>query len=143
MKLKIDRVFLKKEYTIGFLSVDGVYLCDTLEDPVRDFNKDGDLLDEGETKIYGNTAIPYGTYEVRLTYSPHFKRTLPILLNVKHFEGIRIHRGVNQKHTEGCILVGENKIKGGLVDSAYWEEKIVALLKDAEDRKEKVFIEIV
>lgn len=143
MKLRLDRVFLKKDYTIGFLSVDGVYLCDTLEDPVRDFNKDGDLLDTGETKIYGNTAIPYGIYEVKLTYSPHFKRVLPILLDVKHFEGIRIHRGVNQKHTEGCILVGKNKIKGGLVDSAHWEKMVIALLKDAEDRKEKVFIEIV
>lgn len=81
----------------------------TLEDRVRDINKDGDLNDPGEKKIHSQTAIPAGRYEVKLSYSPRFKRVLPEILNVPGFVGIRIHGGNAHINTEGCILIAKNK----------------------------------
>ena len=49
--------------------------------------------------------IPCGTYPVRVTWSPKFKRMLPIVLNVPGRSGIRVHRGTKPEHSRGCILV--------------------------------------
>lgn len=81
MKLTLKRIALRSTYTIGRLYVDGNYFCDTLEDTVRDLNKNG-KFDNGEKKVYGKTAIPYGTYEIKWTYSPRFKKYTPQLMNV-------------------------------------------------------------
>ena len=133
MKLRLERIYTCDTYTIGKLYVNGDYFCDTLEDTVRDMNKDGDLNDKGEGKVYGKTAIPYGTYKVVLNKSPKFKRILPRLLDVPHFSGILIHRGNRAKDTHGCILVGKNTIKGMVTSSTYYENKLVDLLKDEKD----------
>lgn len=123
IKLLVKREFFAETYTIGKLYVDGVYFCDTLENPVRP---------EG-VKIPNETAIPYGTYGVIVNFSPKFKRVLPRLLNVPMFDGILIHRGNSVKDTSGCILVGENKVKGMVLNSTPYEEKLVELLKDKKD----------
>jgi hypothetical protein len=137
MKLTLKRRYLGEEYTIGSLFIDDQYFCDTIEDKVRDYNKDGDLLDAGETKIWGKTAIPYGTYPVDLTMSPKFKRVLPLVKNVRHFEGIRIHRGNTAGDSAGCILPGENKKKGQVINSTKWEmaiiEKILVAIHNSEE----------
>lgn len=143
MKLKLERLYLKYTYTIGKLYIDDKYFCDTVEDKVRDLNKDGDLNDLGETKVYGETAIPYGTYEVEVTYSPKFKRELPLIKNVPHFEGIRIHKGNYAANSSGCVITGENKIKGGVINSTPYEIKITSLIKEAQNKGEKITIEIV
>lgn len=132
MRLQLKRRYLGAEYTIGSLYVDGRYFCDTLEDTVRDLNRNG-IFDGGEKKIYGRTAIPYGTYEVILSPSPKFGRTLPRLLRVPHFEGILIHAGNTAADTSGCILVGENKVKGRVENSRKWETQLVKLLTGAEN----------
>ena len=143
MDLKLNRIFFHKNYTIGKLYVNGQYFCDTLEDTNRDFNRDGDLLDEGEAKVYAETAIPFGAYKVEVTMSPRFKRYLPLLLDVPHFTGIRIHAGNSAGDSSGCILVGLNKVKGGLVRSREYEDKLVNLLLESQKKGEKIFIEIV
>lgn len=81
MKLTLKRIALRPTYTIGKLYIDDAYFCDTLEDTVRDTNKSG-KFDNGEQKIKGKTAIPYGTYEIKWTYSPRFKKYTPQLMNV-------------------------------------------------------------
>lgn len=143
MKLKLKRRFFAEEYTIGTLSIDGVQFCDTLEDKNRDHNKDGDLNDPGEGKVYAKTAIPFGTYKVIVNRSPKFKRDLPRLLDVPHFEGILIHRGNTDKDSAGCILVGENKVKGQVINSTQYENELVKRLKSAIKKGEEVEIEIV
>ena len=80
MELLLQRLYLKTEYTIGRLSVDGLYFCDTLEDRVHDLSC--------EPKIPGRTAIPAGRYEVTVNRSPRFGRDLPRLLDVPGFTGI-------------------------------------------------------
>lgn len=122
MKLQIKRIAKKSDYTIGKLYIDGEYFCDTLEDRVRNLPK--------EKKIAGETAIPSGKYPVIVNKSPRFGRLLPRLLNVPHFEGILIHRGNTAKDTSGCILVGENKRTGMVLNSTYYEERLVEILKD-------------
>ncbi|RGN50927.1 MULTISPECIES: DUF5675 family protein [unclassified Bacteroides] len=128
MKLLLKRIALRDTYTIGKIYIDGEYFCDTLEDKVRDLNKNG-VFDGDEKKVYGETAIPYGTYKVILSYSPKFKRILPELLDVPCFTGIRIHRGNTEKDTAGCLLVGENKVRGKVLNSTYWEKKLIEKLE--------------
>ena len=141
-EILVKRLYLKENYTIGKMYVDGVYLCDTLEDRVRDYNKDGDLLDEGEEKVYGETAIPYGRYRITVTLSPKFKRELPRLLAVPHFTGILVHEGRNSGSTSGCILVGENKIKGGLINSRPYVQELTSWIKIQESMGNAVYITI-
>lgn len=140
MKLTLKRIALKPKYTIGKLYIDDKYFCDTLEDTVRDLNKDG-KFDNGEKKIKGKTAIPYGMYEIKWTYSPRFKKYTPQLMNVPSFEGIRIHAGNSSKDTEGCLLLGENKKVGMVLNSKATIAKFCPIIKDA-CAKGKVTIEI-
>ena len=140
MKLKLNRIALRKTYTIGKLYIDGKYFCDTLEDTVRDTNKSG-KFDNGEKKVKGKTAIPYGTYEIKWTYSPRFKKYTPQLMNVPQFEGIRIHAGNSSTDTEGCLLLGENKKVGMVLNSRATINKFYPIIKEA-CYKGKVTIEI-
>lgn len=139
MEIVLKRLYKKEDYTIGKLYVNGKYFCDTLEDKVRDLNKDGDLNDNGEGKVPGKTAIPYGRYKVVTNIcSPKYaKRSsyiwcggyLPRLLDVPHFDGILIHAGNSESHTSGCILVGENKVKGVVSNSMATLRKLYTELK--------------
>ena len=140
MKLTLNRIALRQTYTIGKLYIDGKYFCDTLEDTVRDTNKSG-KFDNGEKKIKGKTAIPYGTYEIKWTYSPRFKKYTPQLMNVPSFEGIRIHSGNSSTDTEGCLLLGENKKVGMVLNSRATINKFYKIIKEACS-KGKVTIEI-
>lgn len=143
MKLLLKRIALRDTYTIGKLYIDNHYFCDTLEDKVRDLNKDGDLNDAGEGKVAGQTAIPYGTYKVTMdVQSPKFsqrasyawcKGYLPRLLNVPHFDGIMIHSGNTADHSSGCILVGENTVKGQVLNSMNTLKRLYDILKGADD----------
>lgn len=142
-ELRLERKYLKETYTIGQLFVDGEFFCDTLEDPVRDLNKDGDLEDAGEFKIYGETAIPYGRHRVIVSDSPKLKRELPLILDVKHFTGIRIHKGVSALSTLGCVCIGENNKPGRLTNGKFYEDKLVAMLKEYIASGEEIYIDIV
>ena len=111
-----------KSYTIGRLYLNGAYFGDSLEPQWRD-------LKGGEPKVAGKTAIPEGTYKIIMKQSPKFGRMLPTLLNVPQFKGILIHRGNTAKDTAGCILVGENREVGKVLNSTYYEQKLVEILK--------------
>lgn len=140
MKLTLKRIALRPTYTIGRLYIDDVYFCDTIEDTVRDINKNG-KFDNGEKKVHSKTAIPYGTYEIKWTYSPRFKKYTPQLMNVPSFEGIRIHAGNTSADTEGCLILGENKQVGKVLNSRATINKFYQIIKKACS-KEKVTIEI-
>lgn len=140
MKLTLKRIALRPTYTIGKLYIDDAYFCDTLEDTVRDTNKSG-KFDNGEQKIKGKTAIPYGTYEIKWTYSPRFKKYTPQLMNVPSFEGIRIHAGNTSADTEGCLILGENKQVGKVLNSRATINKFYPIIKKACSNG-KVTIEI-
>lgn len=105
---------------MGSLYIDGAYCCMTLEDTVRD------------TKIYGETAIPSGTYQVLLTWSPKFQRDLPILQDVPGFTGVRIHVGNTPADTEGCILVGRSAGHDSIAHSRLAFEALYAEMRGAD-----------
>ena len=134
MKIEVNRIFKASNYTIGELSVNNNYVCDTLEDKVR---ADGE-------KVYGETAIPSGTYTVTLSYSNRFKKTMPEILNVPNFSGIRIHCGNSSKDTEGCLLVGkwDGKTENWISDSKNSYNKLYSLLEEAFNKKENITITI-
>ena len=143
MLITIDRAWKKDGYTISRLYVNGeLFGCNTLEDTDRGLRQDMHLEEIKKKKAYGQTAIPRGSYECVYTYSNRFKKMLPLLLNVKGFEGIRIHSGNSVKDTEGCILVGLNLKKGMVLNSREWTNKLVSKMKDAWNRKERVIIVI-
>lgn len=134
MRLELNRIAKKLLYTIGKLFVDGKYFCDTLEDRCRDLDR--------EEKVMNETAIPAGVYEVIVNVSAKFKRKLPLLLDVPHFTGIRIHRGNTDKDTSGCILVGENKQLGRVINSTPYELRLTEMLERAMLSGEKITIEV-
>ena len=151
MELILKRIAKKKTYTIGKLGIlpaasvdanvnvdEGTYFCDTLEPPVR----------EVKTKSRGGItqkpfAIPEGRYPVVITYSPKFKKWLPLLLNVPQFSGIRIHAGNTPRDTAGCILVGENKQVGQLQNSTLWLNRLKQKIVEAKERGEGVWIRVI
>ena len=142
MEIKVKRITpIDYPYTIGKMYIDREYFCDTLEDRVRDINKNG-KFDNGEVKIAGETAIPYGRYQVIVNVSPKFKRELPRLLDVPNFEGVLIHRGNTPADTAGCVLVGENKVKGKVINSTPYEQKLVQIMKEALSKGEEIWITI-
>ena len=166
MELILRRIAKKKGYTIGRLYIkseetkdkpitphsegkgeaqsslskeraggEALYFCDTLEPQWRDYKN-------GEYKIKGRSAIPEGRYAVVISWSPKMKKWLPILLNVPKFSGIRIHAGNTAKDTEGCILVGENREVGKVLDSRMWLSRLKQKIVEAKERGEGVWIRV-
>ena len=145
MNLELKRIFKGKDYTIGRLFINGEYFCDTLEDPVRQ-------LDSIKDKIYSETAIPAGKYKVSMSIvSPKYSirksynwcgGRLPRLLDVPFFEGILIHSGNTPDHTAGCILVGENKVKGQVINSMNTLKNLWVKLNVADEIGEEIWIDI-
>lgn len=137
MEIDLERIYKGIDYTIGKLYINGSYLCDTLEDKVR-------ILNSYEDKVYGETAIPIGRYKVILSYSNHFKRILPEILNVEFFRGVRIHEGNDKDNTEGCVLVGEcrNVEEGYIYNSKKAMKKLMGILQTATDNNEEIYINI-
>jgi hypothetical protein len=118
--------------TIGRLFINGENTCFTLEDVVR---PDG-------VKIYGETAIPEGTYKVIVNYSNRFQTLMPLLLDVPGFSGIRIHKGNTDKDTHGCILLGTNSTGTTITNSKKAYDPVFARIKAAYDAGEEIWITI-
>jgi len=133
MDLKVKRNIFGDDYTVGDFTANGNFLANSLEDKVR----------IPFVKIAHKTAIPAGKYEVILDESTRFKRIMPHILNVPHFNGIRIHSGNTDEDTEGCILIGTHKSGADFIgDSRVFNEILMDILQRAVDREEKIWITI-
>lgn len=143
MELRVERRWPKEDYTIGILFVNGVRFSETLEDKVR----------PNGVKIYGRTAIPYGRYRIDMNitsakfknrnWAKPYQGKLPRLIDVPNFTGVLIHVGNTAADTEGCILVGNNRIKGMLLDSTVrFCELMDNYLVPAWNKREEIWITI-
>lgn len=142
MKLELKRIAKKDKYTIGHLYIENKYFCDTLEDPDRGITSTMNLTEIKSKKIKGDTAIPTGTYKITLdVVSPKYSNfskypyvkfcggKMPRLLNIPGYEGVLIHAGNTQKDTEGCLLVGLNKVVGKVINSQVTWKKLYEILQ--------------
>lgn len=141
MEIKVKRIAKKATYTIGKLYIDGKYFCDTLEDKDRGLTSSMSESEISKIKVYGKTAIPTGTYTIIWNYSSKFKKMMPLLLNTPGFSGIRIHSGNTEDDSLGCILVGDNKQVGKVLNSRDTVNRLYPIIKEACS-KEKVTITI-
>ena len=142
LELLLDRKYRKETYTIGNLYVDGEWFCNALEDKDRGLSQTMPLEEINKIKVYGETAIPTGRYEVRMDivspkyngvkwYKDNFGGRMPRLESVKGFSGILIHSGNTALDSNGCILVGLNKAKGKVLDSRATFQKLWKVLEQA------------
>lgn len=138
MRMELIRRRIINGATEGDLYLDGELFCRTIEDVVRD------LGPNGEGKVYGQTAIPEGSYRVILNESPRFKKILPRLLDVPGFDGILMHKGNGPEDTLGCILVGESvengRIPAGASSPAF--ARLMRALDAVQARGEAIVISI-
>lgn len=158
MKLILKRIAKRDTYTIGKLYINGAYFCDTIEDVDRGVNSTMEFVNLGngegywiansETKIkkvYSQTAIPTGTYKINMntksekysnnkyTWARPYKGYLPRLEDVPGFEGVLIHVGNTPSDSSGCILVGQNKVKGKVINSTVTFYKLMEILQNTDE----------
>lgn len=152
MELTVVRKYPKEKYTISNLYINGVWFCNILEDKDRGLYQGMSEEIIKQIKVPTQTAIPYGRYRVTLKIqSPKYSKRkqyakcngyLPRLLDVPGFDGILIHIGNTAEDSAGCLLVGLNKAKGKVLESTTTFWKLYDILKQAEDKGEKIWINI-
>lgn len=154
MRLTLDRKWKKTTYTVGILYVDGVRFCETIEDRDRGL-KQSDALDWIRAKkVAGETAIPTGTYRVRLDIvSPKYAGVkwykdfcggrMPRLMDVPGWDGILLHPGNSALDSWGCILPGRNTAVGKVTSSRDTFAALYKKMKAAAGRGEEITITIV
>ena len=153
MKLTLKRIYTCKDYTIGHLYVDGSYICDTLEDTDRMLDSSMTLDQIAKIKVKGMTAIPTGRYKVLMNIvSPKYSKSkyymnickgrVPRLDNVPGYSGVLMHVGNTAADTEGCLLLGYNKVKGQVISSKVAFEKVYNKLSIAKSIGQTIYIDI-
>lgn len=156
MELTLKRIFKGPKYTIGHLFINGVYECDTLEPPYMG-TKQTDSIEFIKSTKKGNTAIPSGVYNINMDIiSPKFKDRswakpfggkLPTIEDVPAFDRVLIHVGNKASQyglsdTQACILVGENKIKGQVVNSTATFQELYSVMLKAKLSGEEITLTI-
>lgn len=152
LNLNVKRVYKSPLYTIGHLYINDKYFCDTLEDTDRGLKSTDDLISLKAAKVKSKTAIPTGKYKVTLkVQSPRFKEKsqyafcsgrLPRLIDVPAYDGVLIHIGNKPEDTDGCLLVGQNKVKGQVINSTVTFKKLYEILSKSDKSNEEIYITI-
>jgi hypothetical protein len=132
INLLLERVIKTADYTIGNLSIDGEFFCNTSEDTCRIVANDCSM------KIFGKTAIPEGSYDVEMEWRQKHQHFYPHIKNVPCFEGILIHGGNTVQDTEGCILLGEQTKEPGMIKNCKVYQDL--LNEKIEGQKVKIVI---
>lgn len=152
MELKVKRIAKQSTYSIGKLSINDDYFCDTCEDADRALTSEMSLEQIKEIKKQDITAIPTGRYRITMSVqSPKFskykqysfcKGYLPRLIDVPGFEGVLLHIGNRASDSSGCILVGKNTAKGAVMNSTETFKQLYDILKAADEAGEEIYITI-
>ena len=153
MNIIVERAWKKDTYTIGKLIIDGKRICETIEDKDRGLTDNMSVDEIKKKKVYGETAIPAGTYTISMNVvSPKFKSRawakkyggiVPRILNVKGFDGVLLHPMNTAKDSYGCIGMGRNTAVGKVTNSTYWFYYIMDnYLIPAKNKKETIQLTI-
>lgn len=153
MEIKVERKWKKNTYTISNLSINGEFFCNTIEDKDRGLKQTDSLETIKKIKVYAETAIPAGRYEITIEIvSQKYKSVkwyndlcggrMPRLLNVPGFEGVLIHPGNTALDSAGCLIVGKNSIKGGVTQSRDYFKRLYKKMEAAANNGEKIYITI-
>ena len=153
MNIIVERAWKKDTYTIGKLIIDGKRICETIEDKDRGLTDNMSVDEIKKKKVYGETAIPAGTYTISMNVvSPKFKSRawakkyggiVPRILNVKGFDGVLLHPMNIAKDSYGCIGMGRNTAVGKVTNSTYWFYYIMDnYLIPAKNKKETIQLTI-
>jgi len=143
MELQLKREIFTDISTIGSLTIDGKFECYILEDKDRNLTDLMPLEKIAGTKVYGKTCIPYGRYEIDWTMSARFKVMMPILLNVKGYAGIRIHKGNTEVDSLGCLLCGTRKKNNMVTESTLATRNLYTKIEAAKKQGQRIYITIV
>lgn len=153
LELTVRRRARRDTYTIGSMEINADVFCDTLEDTDRGLTSSMSLEEIAEKKVYGQTAIPCGHYRVDMdTVSPKYSKIefyqktcdgkLPRLVGVPGYSGVLIHCGNTAADTDGCIIIGENKAVGKVLNSRATFTRFIKRLQAAHDAGEEIWITI-
>ena len=153
LELTVRRRAKRDTYTIGHMEINADIVCDTLEDTDRGLTSSMSLEEIKKRKVHGKTAIPCGHYRVDMdTVSPKYadhdfyKRTcggkLPRLVGVPGYSGVLIHCGNTAEDTDGCIIIGENKAVGKVLNSRATFERFIKRLVKAHEDGEEIWITV-
>lgn len=139
VNILLQRKKLAATFTAGII-VFGGYTYHTLEDTSRQMTVENGVV---KGKVYAQTAIPAGEYQVVDVYSPKYKKNMLRLLNVVTHEGILIHSGSTSEDTAGCLLlgfkqIGEDKIGDSRKAMVQFNQDVRAEIAKGN----KIFIEI-
>lgn len=138
MNIVVERLQVDPDVTISGITVDGEWCCWGLEDPVREVP--GQAV--SAWKIPGKTAIPAGRYKVIVDMSARFKRLLPLLIDVPGYSGVRIHAGNTTADTEGCILVGHDRLAKSIARSQLALADLMSKMAEAQRKGEAIWLEL-
>lgn len=159
MELKLKRVARKEKYTIGRLMMrdkqngEWVWLADTIEDRDRGLDQSMSEANIAKIKVKHQTAIPTGKYEIDMNtvsgtfvkkplYKDFCQGKVPRLKYVKGFSGILIHSGTDQDSSSGCIIVGQNKVVGKVINSWATYKRVYMVLKRAANNGERITLTV-
>ncbi len=154
MKILVDRKWKKDTYTIGRMYVNDAFFGNTMEDTDRGLKQPMSLSEIKEIKLAAITAIPTGTYKIRMDIiSPKYSlkpwyvsnchgARMPRLENVPGYSGVLIHPGNTSKDTDGCILVGKNDVKGMITKSKDYFLRLYNMMYAAYKKGEDIWITI-
>ena len=159
MKLKLKRIAKKEKYTIGRLMMqdkqngEWVWLADTIEDRDRGLDQSMSEANIAVIKVKHQTAIPTGKYEIDMNtvsgvfvkkplYKDFCGGKVPRLKYVKGFSGILIHSGTDQDSSSGCIIVGQNKVVGKVINSWATFKRVYMVLRRAANNGERITLTV-
>jgi hypothetical protein len=137
MQIEMKRRMFSDKSTISYMFIDFFYECFTLEDTDRQI--EGKPVKDW--KIAGKTCIPRGTYEVKMLFSPKFKKKMPHITGIEGFDNVMFHWGNTPLDTDGCPLLGKHAkpdyVGGSKVAFDGFMKKLLPAIA-----KEKVYVTI-
>ena len=152
MEIVLNRRWKKDTYTIGEWFINGKKFSETCEDKDRGLKDTMSVSKILSLKVYGQTAIPTGTYIIKMTYSPKFANRawakkyggkVVEIMNVKGYQGVRVHPLNSAQDSLGCIGLGRNLEKGKVLQStAYYEKFVDEYVMPAIRRNEEIRLTI-